>query len=201
DSTSAAVGFDAIGLGLDPTGAFVDLPDQLLSPDAGDGFLDIQTLPIPDLEVAQVIYLAVAENTGKLPGEIGPIGKTVTASATFIDTLEVPVSLPNISIGCARFASLQSTGDDPLVPPTVTIASSGIFRLTNISAGSTPVGDDDGQNGNDTWVYGQYMQQLGAFGSGSSAKYPVLAAGQPTPRPTATPAPTRTPPPTATPAP
>ena len=47
DSTSAAVGFDAIGLGLDPSGTFVDLPDQLLSPDAGDGFLDIQTPPDP----------------------------------------------------------------------------------------------------------------------------------------------------------
>jgi hypothetical protein len=131
DSTSAAVGFDAIGLGLDPTGTFVDLPDQLLSPDSGDGFLDIQTLPIPDLEVAQVIYLAVAENSGKLAGEIGPIGKTVTASATFIDTLEIPLSLPNVSIGCARFASLHSNGEDPLVPPTVTIDSRDL-PLTNL---------------------------------------------------------------------
>jgi hypothetical protein len=203
DATDAAAGLDAIGLGLDETGRFVDLPDFLLSPSAGDGFLDVQTLPIPDLEVAQVIYLAVAENTGKLAGEIGPIGRNVTASATFIDTLEIPLSLPSVSIGCARFASLHSGGDDPLIPPTVTIDTSGIFRLTNIHAGADPVGDADGQDGNDTWLYGVYAQQLGPFGTGSRAKYPVIFSdGQPTPtpRPTATPTPaaTSTPGPTAT---
>jgi hypothetical protein len=201
DGTDAAVGFDAIGLGLDPSGQFVDLPDFLLSPDAGSGFLDIQTLPIPDLEVARVIYLAVAENTGKLAGEIGPIGRDVTAAATFIDNLEIPISLPNVSIECARFASLHSGGDDPLVPPTVTIESSGIFRLTNIFAGAEPVGDADGQNGNDTWLYGAYAQQLGPFGTGNRAKYPVIFSdGQPTPTPRPTPTPTTaaTPSPTPT---
>jgi hypothetical protein len=202
DGTNAAIGLDGIGLGLDPSRTFVDLPDLLLSPSGSDGFLDVQTFPIPDLELAQVIYLAVAENTGNLAGEIGPIGRDVTANATFYDTLEVPISLPTIEIECARFASLHSTGDDPLIPPTVTIESSGIYRLTNIFAGSEPVGDADGQNGNDTWLYGAYAQAMGPFGAGSRAKYPVTFADgvpTPTPRPTATPTPVATATPASTP--
>jgi hypothetical protein len=193
--STASVGLNAIGLGLDPTGSFVDLPNQLLSPTAGNGSLDILTSPVEDLDVARVIYLAVAENTGMLSGEIGPIGEEVTAAATFIDNLEVPISLPDVSIECARFGSLRSDGESPLLPPTVTITSSGIFRLTSILADGSPVGDGDGQNGNDTWVYGAYAQQLGPFGAGSRAKYEVvLSDGQPapTPRPTATPLPTVT---------
>lgn len=201
DGTNAAIGLDGIGLGLDPTGTFVDLPDLLLSPSGSEGFLDVQTFPIPDLELAQVIYLAVAENTGNLAGEIGPIGRDVTANATFYDTLEVPISLPSIEIECARFASLHSTGDDPLIPPTVTIESSGLYRLTNVFAGSDPVGDADGQNGNDTWLYGAYAQSIGPFGAGSRAKYPVIftdGVPTPTPRPTATPTPVATATPAAT---
>jgi len=47
-------------------------------------------------------------------------------------------------------------------------------QLTHIVAGGTPVGDADGNDGNDTWVYGFHGQAVAMYSAASSAKYPVL---------------------------
>lgn len=203
---------DAVGLGVDPSGSFVELPDLLLSPSGNEGFLSIQTFNPESIDDSIVILVSLKEKTGTLPGEIGPVGVPVTASVSFFDNIETRTSLPDTSIPCTLFSSAVPADTGSLVPGTVSLTSSGFLELTNIYAGSTPVGDADGNDGNDTWVYGFHGQSVAAYAAGSSAKYPVLGEivlPTPTPamtataKPTATPTakPSATPTPTATPAP
>jgi hypothetical protein len=168
-SSGAAFGNDSIGLGVDPTGSFTDLPDIELSPDSTTGFLDIQTFNPATLEDSQVVLLAVRENTGKLAGELGPIGGNVRANVNYYDNLEINTSLPGISIPCALFTSVRNTDDPSLIPSTVTVASSGVVRLTNLQAPGGPVGVST-----DTFVYGSHGQAVGQFGGSTNAKYSVL---------------------------
>jgi hypothetical protein len=197
-----AFAIDAIGLGVDPTGTFTELPDLLLSPNGNDGFLAIQTFNPETIDDSIVILVSLKENTGRLPGELGPIGVPVAASVSFFDNIETRTSLPDASIPCTLFTSAVPSDTGSLVPGTVTITSSGFLQLTNIFAGGTPVGDADGNDGNDTWVYGFHGQAVAMYSAASSAKYPVLGdVVIPTPTPTRTPTPTQTAAPTTTPRP
>jgi hypothetical protein len=197
--SNAAYGFNAVGLFTDPTGTFVDLPDFLLSPDGGTGYLALQAINPETLTDSQVILIGVAEETGDLPGEVGPIGGTVTASSAYYDTLEVPTSLPDVTFTCAEFGSLIPGAEGGLIPDFVSLISSGVFRLTDIRVGNTPVGID-------TFVYGFIGQSLEGFGAGFSAKYEVgedevvptgTPSQPPTPTPTVAATATPTPAPTA----
>ena len=197
-----AFAIDAIGLGLDETGTFVELPDLLLSPNGNDGFLAVQTFNPETIDDSIVILVSLKENGGRLPGELGPVGVPVSANVSFFDNIETRTSLPDTSIPCTLFTSAVPSDTGSLVPGTVTITSSGFLQLTNILAGGTPVGDADGNDGNDTWVYGFHGQAVAMYAAASSAKYPVLGdVVIPTPTPTRTPTPTQTAAPTATPAP
>ena len=193
-ATGSAFGNDAIGLGVNPSGIFTDLPDNvLLSPNARAGSLDIQTFSPETLEDSRVIFIAVQENAGKLPGEVGPLGTAVSANLNFIDTLEINTSLPDLSFTCTKFASLLPSASDALIPPSVSMLSSGVLRLTNIRSNAKPIGDADGVDGNDNWVYGLHGQAVGQFGGSSNGKYRFTELGSvPTPAPTRTPLPTST---------
>lgn len=197
-----AFAIDAVGLGVDETGSFVELPDLVLSPSGSDGFLTIQTFNPETIEDSIVILVSLKEKAGTLPGELGPIGVPVTANVSFFDNIETRTSLPDTSIPCALYSSTVPSDTGSLVPSTVSLMSSGFLQLTNIFAGSSPVGDADGNDGNDTWVYGFHGQSIAMYAASTSAKYPVLGdVVIPTPAPTAKPTPTKTPAPTATPAP
>ena len=163
---------DAIGLGTDPTNSFTDLPDFLLSPSSTSGFLDIQTFNPETLDNSIVVLIGVKELAGKLAGEVGPVTSSITANANFVDNTEVSTSLPDVKFSCALFSSLIP-GADNLIPDTVSVLSSGIYRLTNIQNGSKPVGGS-ASGGNDTFVYGIHGQAVGQFGGSSNAKYSVL---------------------------
>ena len=185
-----AFAIDAVGLGVDPSGSFVELPNLLLSPDGSSGFLDIDTFNPGTVDESIVILLALKENAGALPGEVGGIGAPVTANVAFYDNLEIHTSLPDTSIPCALFSSTVPSATGSLVPATVTLDSSGFVQLTNIKVGSTPVGNPDG-SGRGTWVYGFHAQVVDKYSAASSAKYQVIDAGAvPSPTPTAAPTPT-----------
>ena len=213
DTTSGkAFGIDAVGLGVDGSGSFVELPDLVLSPSGNDGFLTIQTFNPESIDSSIVILVSLKEKSGTLPGEIGPVGVPVTANVSFFDNIETRTSLPDTSIPCALYTSTVPADTGSLVPGTVTLTSSGFVQLTNIYAGGTAVGDSDGNDGNDTWVYGFHGQAVDKYGGSSSAKYQVLGdiviptptrtpTPTPTPVATATSAPTATPKPTTTAAP
>jgi hypothetical protein len=192
---------DAIGLGLDETGTFVELPDLQLSPNGSTGFLSVETFNPTMLDDSIVILIALEENAGTLAGEVGPIGSRVGAALTFYDNLELPTSLPDVSIPCTLFSSTVPSDSGSLVPDSVTLDSSGFLQLTDIKVGSAPVGDSDDVDGNDTWLYGFHGQSVEMYAASSSAKYEVLE-GVIVPTPTPTPAPSGAPPtPTPTPAP
>ena len=188
--SSASYGFDSVGLFADPSGSFVDLPDYFLSPDGSTGFLAVQAYNPETLTDSQVVVLAVAENTGDLEGEIGPIGRNVTANCAYYDTVEAATSLPDVTISCAEFASLSPGAEGSLIPGFVSLLSSGVLRMSNIRAGSVPVGFDN-------WVYGFIGQSVESFGGAWSAKYQVNV--EPLPTSTGSQPPTPTPAPTATP--
>jgi len=170
--TGASSGNDAIGLGTDPTNSFTDLPDFLLSPTSTSGFLDLQTFNPETLDNSIVVLIGVKENAGKLAGEVGPVTSNITANANFVDNTEVSTSLPDVKFSCALFSSLIP-GATNLIPSTVSVLSSGIYRMTNIQNGSKPVGGS-ASGGNDTFVYGVHGQAVGQFGGSSNAKYSVL---------------------------
>jgi len=197
-----AFAIDAIGLGVAESGEFVELPDLLLSPSGTQGSLNLQTFNPDSIEDSIVILIALKENAGTLPGELGPIGSSVDANVSFFDRIETRTSLPDTSIPCTLFSSAVPADTGSLVPGTVTLDSSGFVQLTNINVGGTPVGDPDGNDGNDTWVYGFHGQSVSMYAAASSGKYPVLGdIVIPTPTPTRTPAPTGQPTATPTPAP
>lgn len=181
-ATSAAFGNDAIVLGLDPTGTYTDLPDEDLAP-----YMDFQTLDPSSVEDSLAIVIALREQSGSAASdaEVGPLSG-VTADLTFYDNLEIPTSLPSITVGCTTFT--------PPFPDTTVIDSAGFLRLTNIRNGSEPVGGD-------TWLFGIHEQTIDRFGTSVSAKYVLEGAltppsPEPTAGPTPTPAPTPDPEPT-----
>jgi hypothetical protein len=181
--TGSSFGLDAVGLGLDPTGSYVDLPDFVLSPDGSNGFVDLQTFSPDSVTDSEVVLIGVKENTGKFAGEIGPIGANVTSNTSFFDTVEAATSLPDATVSCALFSSMIPGAKDGLIPGTLTVSSSGFVRLTNIRTGSAPVGATTPGKG--TWLYGFNGEAVENFGAGWAAKYPVNASiTVPTPTPT-----------------
>ena len=76
--------------------------------------------------------------------------------AAFIDTTEIPTSLPDITVGCTEFYSI--TGD--LIPDTTTVGTSGIVRLQPYRGLA---------NGTD-YLYGIVGQAIGDVGASSSIK-------------------------------
>jgi hypothetical protein len=152
-----AFGNDAFGLGLDPAGTAVELPDASVV-----GAFDIQTFD-PTAVNASVVVLSHLRQQST--GPVTPNSSSIRFATTFLDTLEIPTSLPDQTAGCVKFTQVESTADTPgLIPTTVSITTSGLFRLSPI-AGFGP-GD---------YLYGIIGQAVGQFGASTSAKVTLHA--------------------------
>lgn len=169
-ASGAAFGNDAIGLGLDAGGEYVDLPDFALSPSPSEGFLDLLTFNPATLDDSQVVLIALQEEKGKKPGEVGPL-TGVTANVTYYDNQEVPTSLPDVRISCATYTSVINSATPSLIPKTVTVESSGIIRMTNIEHTTVPGVIPPTPVGFTSFVYGVHGQAVGKFGGSHNMKY------------------------------
>ena len=161
-STNAAFSNDAIGLS-----SAGNLPDPAVITAGG---LTIPTLNPETLTDSEVIVLGV-----KFPGgngefqnfELGPLSK-VNCDAAFIDNLEVATSLPDLSFKCAGFNPISDKtadkGEKPLIPPTLTLVSSGLIRLTNCVASS-------GTLSQGRFIFAFNGQAVGPFGAVVTGKY------------------------------
>lgn len=168
-------GNDAIGNDLDDSGSYVDLPDFELSPDAATGFLDFLTFNPSNLDASLALAISVQEQKGNgIWGavELGPLSG-VRANVNYYDNQEIATSLPDVTLNCATFATARPGQPNSLVPPTVTIDSSGFFNLVNITYKAVPVVGPDIAVGGDTFVYGVHGQAVGRFGGSHNAKYEV----------------------------
>jgi hypothetical protein len=162
--SQASFGNDAIGLGTDFSGSFTELP--------GDDFIDydkfsIQTFNPEDLDDSTVVLLSLREQAGSggtASREIGPNTANTRADLVYYDNLEIPTSLPEATIRCARFTTLIP-GAGSLIPDTISLLSSGILRLDRFSPA---IGGDTGR-----FIYGVHGQAVGNFGGSSNMKYKV----------------------------
>jgi hypothetical protein len=182
-ATNAAAGHSAIGMS---TQAF---------PDAATFFGDsstilpffIQTFNPTTLTDSEVILLTVefSENSGngRFQGsEIGPITFTgspkVCCDASFIDNLEIQVSLPDVCFDCVGFAPISDNvaeeGEVSLIPPTTAVNSSGLLQLTNCVV-ADPAGDTDftsiGESSFPQFILAFHGQAVGPFGTIANGKY------------------------------
>lgn len=181
--TNGAFGHEAIGMS---TQNF---------PDAATFFGDsstrlpvfVQTYNPTTLTDSEVIFLTVEfsefSGNGRFQGsEIGPItfngSPKVCCNATFIDNLEVEVSLPDVCFECAGFDPISSNvavaGETPLIPPTTAVNSSGLLELTNCTV-PDPEGTSDrtsiGESSQTQFVFAFHGQEVGPFGTSASIKY------------------------------
>jgi len=162
--SQASFGNDAIGLGTDFTGSYTELP--------GDDFIDydkfsIQTFNPEDLDDSTVVLLSLREQAGsgaQADREVGPNTANTRADLVYYDNLEIPTSLPEATIRCAKFTSLIP-GAGALIPDTISLLSSGILRLDRFSPA---IGGDTGR-----FIYGIHGQAVGNFGGSSNMKYKV----------------------------
>lgn len=151
-AANAAFGNDAYGLGLDIGGGAVVLPDSAVV-----GSYDLQTFDPTSVDESIVILSHLREQS---VGPVQPNNSPIRFSTTFLDTLEIPTSLPDQSVGCVDFTTVASTADAPgLIPTTVSITTSGFIRLDPVSG----FGPTD-------YLYGIVAQAVGQFGSSTSAK-------------------------------
>jgi hypothetical protein len=187
--SGAALGADAIGLGLNTTdGGLINLncpadpferflarfsdPDFDCStqlPKIVPPSIDIQTFSPETLDLSAVVLLSLKEHGGNGPSsfvEVGPNTATIAASAVFYDNTEAATSLPDVTVRCAEFNSLiPGTGN--FIPPTVSGLTSGLFRMSGFSPG---IGGTTGR-----FVYAVYGQSVGQFGAGTNGKYRASA--------------------------
>lgn len=168
--SEASFGNDAIGLGLNPTGEFTQLPgddDPFFEDFLFDKFT-IQTFNPETLDDSVVVLLSLREQAGSgrtADIEIGPNTANTRADLIYYDNLEIPTSLPEVNIRCATFTSLIP-GAGSLIPPTISLLSSGILRLDRFTPA---IGGDTGR-----FIYGTHGMAVANFGGSSNMKYSVI---------------------------
>jgi hypothetical protein len=158
--SQASFGNDAIGLGTDIFGDFTELPA------AGYDKFTIQTFNPEDLDDSTVVLLSLKEKSGSgstAPYEVGPNTTNTRADLVYYDNLEIPTSLPEATIKCAKFTSLIPAEEGSLIPNTISLLSSGILRLANFTPA---IGGDTGR-----FIYGIHGQAVSNFGGSSNMKY------------------------------
>lgn len=152
-----AFGNDAFGLGLNGSGSAVILPDSGIV-----GAFDVQTFDPTSVDSSVVVLSHLREQS---VGPVQPNNSTIRFATTFLDTLEIPTSLPDQTAGCVKFTTVESTADGAgLIPPTVDITTSGLIRLDPISG----FGPTD-------YLYAIIGQAVGRFGASTSAKVTLQA--------------------------
>jgi hypothetical protein len=158
--SQASFGNDAIGLGTDFFGDFTELPA------AGYDKFSIQTFNPEDLDDSTVVLLSLKEQSGSgstAPYEVGPNTANTRADLVYYDNLEIPTSLPEATIKCAKFTSVIPAAEGSLIPDTISLLSSGILRLANFTPA---IGGDTGR-----FIYGIHGQAVANFGGSSNMKY------------------------------
>ncbi|MBM4243315.1 MAG: hypothetical protein FJ148_05795 [Deltaproteobacteria bacterium] len=147
-----AFGNDAFGLGLNGAGTAVVLP-----PSAEVDSFNIEVFDPTSVESSVVVLSHLREFSS---GQVEPNPTPLRFSTTFIDTNEIPTSLPEQNANCVRFAQISSDAETTgLIPPTVDVTTSGIIRLHPISS----LGPND-------YLYSIVGQAVGPFGASGSAK-------------------------------
>lgn len=165
-NSGASLGADAIGLGLHSEGGVhTGLPRGVVTD------IDLQTFRPDSLNLSAAVLLNLQEEAGWGPTgqEVGP-GNSIGADLTYYDNTETATSLPGISIGCAKFASLKPGDDGGLIPGSFSGLTAGILRLNGFEPN---IGGDTGR-----FVYAVYGQAVGQFGAGSNGKYRILGSNQ-----------------------
>jgi len=163
-SSGASLGADAIGLGLED-GDHTGLPRGVVTD------VDLQTFRPDSLSLSAAVLINLEEEAGWGPtgNEVGP-GGSISADLTYYDNTETATSLPGISIGCAKFASLKPGVDGSLIPGSFSGLTAGILRLSGFEPN---IGGDTHR-----FVYAVYGQAVGQFGAGSNGKYRILGSNQ-----------------------
>lgn len=147
-----AFGNDAFGLGLDFDGDAVELPDSTVV-----NSYSVQAFDPTSVEASVVVLSHLREQS---VGQVEPNPASIRFATTFLDTLEIPTSLPDQTVGCVKFTTISSTDTAAgLIPETVDVTTSGVIRLDPISG----FGPND-------YLYGIIGQAVGPFGASSSAK-------------------------------
>ncbi len=157
-STTAGYSFgsDAVGLGLDPSGSYVQLPTGV------DPTVDIMTLNPGSVENSSLVLMSLSESAGNGPVasiEVGPNDGPKSSSLIFFDTFENPTSLPDVSFGCSAFTSIPD-----FFPESMGVDSSGIVRMLDVN-------DSPGD-----FVFALHGQAVGSFGGSTYGKYRLTAS-------------------------
>ncbi len=154
-------GNDAIGLGLDDTLSYTELPK------GADDDVDVLTLNPTTVDASSVAFLSLEERAGSgdtADVEVGPNTRTITANLVLYDNLEIPTSLPDHQIKCADFTSMVP--GDGLIPNSISVDSSGFLRLKNVNTND------------DRFVYSVHGQAVGSFGGSNYGKYKITGTDQ-----------------------
>lgn len=154
-------GNDAIGLGLDSTGSYTELPANVGST------VDVLTLNPSTVDASSVAILSLAEQAGNGEQrniEVGPNTGVRTANLVLYDNLEIPTSLPDANVRCATFTSMVP--GEGLIPGAISVDSSGFLRMNNLN-------ERDGE-----FAYVVHGQAVGSYGGSNYGKYSVLSTDQ-----------------------
>lgn len=141
-------GNDALALGID--GGVVQVPE----PASGNDYeFVIQTFNPDSVDASLVVLSHLREWSDDT---VRPSALPIRLSTNFVDTTEIPTSLPDTTVSCTEFYSIS----DNLIPAATTVSTSGILRMQP-QAGLT-AGTD--------YLYGIVGQAISAYGSSSSVK-------------------------------
>jgi hypothetical protein len=155
-------GNDAFGLGEAD-----NVPNKIIVPTPDDEDLHyefaIQTFRPESVEASQVILTHLQETNPT--GPVVPVSSVLRFATSFVDTTEIPVSLPDTTVSCTEFFSIS--GD--LIPDSTTVSSSGIIRLQPTS------GFVDGRD----YLYGIVGQAVDEYGASSSLKVEQVSSASP----------------------
>ena len=145
-------GNDALALGT--IGGAVQVPE----PDVGNDYeFVVQTFNPSTVEASLVVLTHLEEQASD--GTVIPAKGQLRFSTNFVDTTEIPTSLPDTTVSCTSFYSVAG-GDNSLIPAATTVETSGIIRLQPQS----------GLTNGDDYLYGIVGQAVVAYGASSSVK-------------------------------
>jgi hypothetical protein len=138
--------------------------------------IDLESWAPSKVTKSQVILIALREQAGSIPGELGPQGQGVLrANLGFYGNLSTLVSLAPVQLESAFFGDVrQLAGSQQL-------DTSGVFRLDGFSP---PVGAEE--TGSRTFLYGLHGWAFHAFAQMAWGSYELVPA-TPTPTPAGTP--------------
>lgn len=149
-SLGYSFGNDAFGLGLNDAGTAVILPDST--------FVDSYNIEVFDPTSVEASVVVLSHLSEFAKGPVEPNNAAIRFATTFLDINEIPTSLPDQTAGCVKFTQI-SADTNTLIPPTVSVTTSGVIRLHPISG----FGPND-------YLYSIVGQAVGQFGESSSAK-------------------------------